>query len=97
MSETLRAELEPHGVGVSVLCPGRVRTGLSDSSEDGLEPSVVGAQVLDAIRKNEFYVMTHGELGAAVAARGARLQQAFDSAPNWLTGDNTPGATVATS
>jgi len=31
-SEALRAELAPHGVGVSVLCPGAYRTRLADAS-----------------------------------------------------------------
>lgn len=33
MSESLRAELEPQGIGVSVLCPGGVESRLSQSSE----------------------------------------------------------------
>ncbi|MBO0729479.1 MAG: SDR family oxidoreductase, partial [Acidimicrobiaceae bacterium] len=90
MSEVLKAEMEPHGVGVSVLCPGLVRTNLGSSwrrddrpspMDAGLDPSIVGAQVVEAIRHNEFYVITHGAHGPAVAARAARLQQAFDAAP----------------
>ena len=30
-SEALRADLEPHGIGVSTLCPGPIRTSLADS------------------------------------------------------------------
>ncbi len=30
-SEALRAELEPHGIGVSTLCPGPIRTNLANS------------------------------------------------------------------
>ncbi|SFF96580.1 NADP-dependent 3-hydroxy acid dehydrogenase YdfG [Novosphingobium sp. CF614] len=32
LSETLRVELAPHGVGVSVLCPGMTATGIAQSS-----------------------------------------------------------------
>jgi NAD(P)-dependent dehydrogenase (short-subunit alcohol dehydrogenase family) len=32
LSETLRAELAPHGVGVSILCPGMTATGIAQSS-----------------------------------------------------------------
>jgi NAD(P)-dependent dehydrogenase (short-subunit alcohol dehydrogenase family) len=33
LSEALRAEMAPHGVGVSVLCPGLVRTNLDEMSK----------------------------------------------------------------
>jgi NAD(P)-dependent dehydrogenase (short-subunit alcohol dehydrogenase family) len=32
MSETLRLEMEPHGVGVSILCPGMTATGIAQNS-----------------------------------------------------------------
>jgi NAD(P)-dependent dehydrogenase (short-subunit alcohol dehydrogenase family) len=32
LSECLRMDLEPHGIGVSVLCPGFVRTGLHETN-----------------------------------------------------------------
>ncbi len=34
LSECLRAELEPHGIGVSVLCPGFVRTRIDQASRN---------------------------------------------------------------
>jgi|TARA_B100000315_G_scaffold257230_1_gene305427 NADP-dependent 3-hydroxy acid dehydrogenase YdfG len=34
ISETMRADLEPHGIGVSVLCPGVVDTGIFDSGRN---------------------------------------------------------------
>ena len=108
MSEVLRAEMEPHGVGVSVLCPGLVRTnlglhGLSESEAatgrsflaQGIDPSLVGDQVLEAIRSNEMYVITHGEYRSAVADRTARLQRAFDAAPVRTAGGHLPGTEVA--
>jgi len=42
-SEALRAELAPHGVGVTTLCPGPVRTQLADS--DRLRPATAGEAV----------------------------------------------------
>ncbi len=34
MSQALRAELEPHGIGVTVLCPGSVRSQLPDAGRN---------------------------------------------------------------
>jgi NAD(P)-dependent dehydrogenase (short-subunit alcohol dehydrogenase family) len=107
LTEVLRAEMEPHGVGVSVLCPGLIRTNLGSDNPNstpaqrqaafaaGLDPSVVGAQVLDAIRHNDLYVITHGEYGPAVDQRAARIRQAFDKAPKRGPGDNLPGTDAA--
>jgi short-subunit dehydrogenase len=94
LSEVLRAEMQPHGIGVSVLCPGMVRTNLGSNNpvmtrgpngplrpQPGIDPSLVGVQVVDAIRTNELYVITHGEHGGAVAQRTDRLQRAFEAAP----------------
>ncbi len=109
LSEVLRAELEAHGVGVSVLCPGLVRTNLSANApprrrppgvpaglDAGIDPALVGAQVVDAIRANELYIITHGEYGRFVAARAARLQRAFDAAPVHAAAEAPlPGTDVA--
>jgi NAD(P)-dependent dehydrogenase (short-subunit alcohol dehydrogenase family) len=111
LSEVLRAELESHGVGVSVLCPGMVHTNLAANSpteneraempsgmESGIDPALVGAQVVEAIRANELYIITHGEYGHIVAARAARLQRAFDAAPvNTRTEEPLPGTVIAES
>jgi NAD(P)-dependent dehydrogenase (short-subunit alcohol dehydrogenase family) len=42
LSEGLRAELEPRGIGVSVLCPGLIRTRIFDSARN-LPPRFAGA------------------------------------------------------
>jgi NAD(P)-dependent dehydrogenase (short-subunit alcohol dehydrogenase family) len=95
LSEVLRAEMEPHGVGVSVLCPGMVRTnlaantpasqrpaGMPSGMEAGIDPALVGTDVIAAIRANRLYIITHGEYGTFVAERAARLQRAFTDAPD---------------
>src|SRR5262245_195114 len=89
LSEALRDEMAPHGVGVSVLCPGAVHTNIT-AHEEVRDPRSVAAfriparvvadHLLEAIRAGDFYVMTHAN-GANVAARAARLQEAFDKAP----------------
>jgi NAD(P)-dependent dehydrogenase (short-subunit alcohol dehydrogenase family) len=98
MSEVLRAEMEPHGVGVSVLCPGLVRTniGIEDEEdqsrqdrsvmEGGMDPALVGTRVLDAIRNNELHVLTHGGYEGRLAARADRVQRAAEAAAEWQHG-----------
>lgn len=90
LSEGLQRELALQNapIGVSVLCPGWVNTGIGDSSrnrpddlrnegdsaaldlgqgiirqflESGLDPSEVADQVVDAVRRQRFYVLTHPE------------------------------------
>lgn len=110
MSETLVQELAPFGIGVSVLCPGWVRTGISDSERNrpddladgspplgdaemtsrratireliaqGLEPDVVGARVLEAVRNNELHIFTHMDMRPAFEERIAAISAAWDRA-----------------
>lgn len=87
MSESLRASLAPHGIGVSVLCPGLVKSyiyasndirpeglkagakavdaegvkRLAEIHEFGMEPDVIAARVLEAMRENRFHIFTHPE------------------------------------
>jgi NAD(P)-dependent dehydrogenase (short-subunit alcohol dehydrogenase family) len=98
ISETLFKDLATTGanVGVSVLCPGFVQTGIGRSDRNrpswapererenaanlrsfvqtlvdgGIPPDAVAARVLDAVRTNTFYVLTHPELNEAIAERG---------------------------
>lgn len=90
LSEVLRAEMEPHGVGVSVLCPGSVRTNFVSGQVPvepkfsgpnvAMSPHLVAKRVLEAIRLNELYVVTHPEHRRAVAERADQLLAAFDRA-----------------
>jgi NAD(P)-dependent dehydrogenase (short-subunit alcohol dehydrogenase family) len=110
MSEGLAAQLRPLGIGVSVACPGHVRTRIADShrnrparygpapvpdpqswagqlaaaqaaaAETGIDPAVVAAQVLRAIREDELYVFTHPEMRCIVAERFASVLAAMDKA-----------------
>lgn len=87
LSEALRAELAPRGVGVSVLCPGGVRTPLIAGLDDGkprpalMDPASVARRAVDAIIRDDLYVVTHPGRRAAVAARVERLLAAFDVEP----------------
>jgi len=98
LSEALYVQLLQRGpnVGVSVLCPGWVRTQILNSErnrpgdlelpepdpawaaaremvrqlvESGMEPAHVATQVVDAIRKGRFYVLTHPEMNDAITRR----------------------------
>lgn len=94
MTEVLRKEMEPHNVGVSVLCPGMVSTGLpattakADGREpptevmSGIDPARVAARVIEAIKGNWPCILTHGERQAAVAERHSAIIDAFDNTPH---------------
>ncbi len=97
ISETLYKDLQAVGapIGVSVLCPGFVRTRIAESERNrpawapdreaagadelrgavqslvdgGIAPSTVGERVIDAVRTDTFYVLTHPELDDAITTR----------------------------
>jgi len=69
MSETLALETSDTNLGVSVLCPGFVRTGIADS----IPPAEVADRILDAVRHQRFYILPHPHYGPQVAARGVRI------------------------
>lgn len=96
LSEVLRKELAPHGVGVSVLCPGMVSTGLpettakADGRHDpggqqqtmaGIDPGRVADRVIAGIKGNWPYIFTHGERRAVVETRMLAIIDAFDATP----------------
>ena len=75
LSEALVLYTRPRGVGVTLLCPGPVATNIGQQiqvfGEMGpihgpalppLEPAVVGDQVVDAIRRDLFFLPTHPEV-----------------------------------
>jgi NAD(P)-dependent dehydrogenase (short-subunit alcohol dehydrogenase family) len=100
LSESLHLALQQRGphVGVSVLCPGFVRTRILDADrnrpagpspldagranmremgrqllETAMDPALVAATVVAAVRSGRFYVLTHPELGPLVTARAERV------------------------
>lgn len=112
LSEGLKAELAPAGIGVTVVCPGFVRTRISEAVRNrperygaalspdpaspagklaaqvaalvqaGLDPAVVAARVVGAIRENELYVFTHADadLRTMLEARFGGILAAMDKA-----------------
>jgi len=103
ISETIRDDLANDDIGVSVLCPGPVRTNIHELSKNRppqfgvgeayrraeeagathvpfpsmMEPAEVGTRVLNAVRNNELYIITHGEWRSMAAARHAALLAAM--------------------
>ena len=103
LSEALHLELQMRGanVGVSVLCPGWVKTNIINAdrnrpaglpeplpnpmqdagremvkqlTEQGMAPSEVARQVVEAIQTGKFYILTHPEMMAGVKTRHDDIQ-----------------------
>lgn len=93
LSETAREELAPHAVGVSVLCPGFVLTGLGTNTvriggelshaggkvpESDVAPAHVGAMVAAGIERNAAYIVTHRNSWPPIAKRMQAIREACD-------------------
>lgn len=123
ISESIRTELAAENIGVSVLCPGPVRTNIHElgknrppqfgvgeafrqaqdsgatqvSFPSQMEPDEVGALVLNAIRNDELYVITHGEWRQSAMGRHAAILAAMPEKTDpalmaMLAGRQTGGA-----
>jgi NAD(P)-dependent dehydrogenase (short-subunit alcohol dehydrogenase family) len=103
ISETIRGELMQENIGVSVLCPGPIRTnigelaknrppqfGVGDAFREAeqsgatkvsfpsmMEPAEVGSLVLNAVLKDELYIITHGEWRPGAQTRHAAILAAM--------------------
>jgi NAD(P)-dependent dehydrogenase (short-subunit alcohol dehydrogenase family) len=108
LSEGWSPQLVELGIGMSVLCPGFVRTRIHESGrvrparyggqgevdagvgatrseaaqnvQSGIDPDIVGARVLEAIKADELYIFTHPEMRPYVEGRSNAILAAFDSA-----------------
>jgi NAD(P)-dependent dehydrogenase (short-subunit alcohol dehydrogenase family) len=107
LSEALRQELEPHGIGLTVLVPGPVATDLARTSELArpervpsvggdevasppvgsgapvawMDPNDVGPLVVQAVRENRPFAVTHPHLWPQVAAVHEVIAGAFVDPP----------------
>ncbi len=92
MSEALRGELAPFGIGVSVLFPGLTRSRMSLDPEKGaapdipnpevlasnmMEPLWLGRSVVKAIKENSLYIISHPGHKDHLAARYKAILDAF--------------------
>jgi NAD(P)-dependent dehydrogenase (short-subunit alcohol dehydrogenase family) len=108
MSEGWAMQFAPENIGVSVLCPGFVRTRIHDSGRNrhdkyggqadvnsgvgptqeqaaqavlnGIDPDIVGARVVEAVKAGELYIFTHPNFRAIVEMRLNAIRAAFDAA-----------------
>jgi NAD(P)-dependent dehydrogenase (short-subunit alcohol dehydrogenase family) len=93
LSEVLAREMAPHGVGVSVLCPGMVATGLASNTEKitglarggdsllkahGIAAAAVAEMVLGAIEADALYIVTHKDRFGEVGKRLDAIRAAFE-------------------
>jgi len=92
LSEALEQELSGTGVGVSVLCPGPVKTPIAERSShasdrfkttvaEGAPPELVASLTLEAIRAREFYIFTPTRMRPRLEKRFARILDALERAP----------------
>jgi NADP-dependent 3-hydroxy acid dehydrogenase YdfG len=81
LSEALRAELYPHGVGVTVACPAFVKTGLLDTfrsarpgtrakvtnwmETSGVSAEQVAREIAEAVNRNQYLLLTHARTRSA--------------------------------
>jgi NAD(P)-dependent dehydrogenase (short-subunit alcohol dehydrogenase family) len=114
LSETLQRDLTMTGaqIGVSVLCPGWVNTGIGESGrnrpddlrnpdgpnlleggevsplkavlEAGLPPAEVAAMVVDAVRTDRFYILTHPDWNDMIRARFDDILEGRTPSPMFL-------------
>ena len=91
MGEQLRREMAPHGVGVSVLCPGYVATNLGANTvklggdvnrysaampQSDVNPADVGEMVADGIARDASHIVTHRQVLAGVEDRFTQIREA---------------------
>jgi len=107
LSESLRGELAPKGIGVSVFCPGPVRSniqevgelrpdrykgdsgfaefeqsmGARESSPLWMSKEEVGERVLQGIRENRLFILTHPEFKAGLHERFEYILDEFPDEP----------------
>ncbi len=89
LSETLRVEMAPHGVGVSVMCPGLVMTNLPANTArvsgkeargvmpGGLDPAVAGEMAVRGIERGSFYILTSFDRDEPIRKRFEEQLAAF--------------------
>lgn len=100
LSDALRDELAPFGVGVSVLFPGLTRSRMSEAGADTqeiprevleanmMDPVWIGRAVVKAIEENSPYIISHPGYLPALQQQFERIAAAFGepAQPGYRTG-----------
>ena len=106
LSEALRSDLKPHGIGVSVYCPGPVKSNIAEAgakrpaelgetgygaaeppkgaifrNDSWMEPEEAGERILEAVRANQLYILSHPELREAIRERHDAIDAAWPDEP----------------
>jgi NAD(P)-dependent dehydrogenase (short-subunit alcohol dehydrogenase family) len=108
LSEALRTDMIGRKIGVSVYCPGPVKSYIADSGSGrpehlahsgyaspekvkgapppemilhAMEPEEAGRYVLEGIRRNSLYILSHPEFRDVLAARSAAILAAVPDEP----------------
>ncbi|MFO7324529.1 MAG: SDR family NAD(P)-dependent oxidoreductase [Pseudomonadota bacterium] len=109
MMESLRTEMEGRNIGVSVFCPGLVKSSIFDVERNrpashgargevkppplkpgappidimavAMDPMEAGRLVLEGIRRNDLYILTHPEFEPAVRERVMLMLNSFSKEP----------------
>ncbi len=110
MMESLRTEMAGRNIGVSVFCPGLVRTQIFDTDRNrpashgavpahrgpppllpgtgaidlmgaAMDPLEAGRQVLEGVRRNDLYILSHPEFAPAVKQRMQLIMASFSKQP----------------
>lgn len=83
LMEALRAELRSTAIGASVFCPGLIDitpfTDGQDFTKRGMNAVEAGRRVLDGVRRDALYILSHNEFRFGVQERAAVISESFDS------------------
>jgi NAD(P)-dependent dehydrogenase (short-subunit alcohol dehydrogenase family) len=95
LSEVLRMEMAPHGVGVSLMCPGLVMTNLPENTAKiggnlrpggkmpgGLDAGVAGEMAVRGIERGQFYILTSFDRDEPIRRRFEEQLAAFAAGPD---------------
>ncbi|RYG79696.1 SDR family NAD(P)-dependent oxidoreductase [bacterium] len=110
LMESLRVEMQGKNIGVSVFCPGLVKTRIFDSERNrpsahggprapagppaalpgfedvdlmagAMDSLTAGEKVLEGIRRNDLFILSHGEFAPAVRERYEAMAASFSTDP----------------